>query len=69
MIQKLANNEKFDTESPHLMPLNKWLDKNRDKLKFYLKQITKDPLEQGSQCVFEKIFTVCRGKITFWRFT
>ncbi|KAL9650448.1 hypothetical protein ABK040_004672 [Willaertia magna] len=46
VIQKLANGEMFDTSTPHLMPLNSWIEKNQPPLFKYLAQLPVDPKQQ-----------------------
>lgn len=43
VLQKLANGEMYETDSPHLMPLNKFIEQNQIKLSAYLKQLPQDP--------------------------
>ncbi len=46
-VQKCANGELFGTESPALMPLNEFIQRNQKKLHEYLKQLPQDPVEHG----------------------
>ncbi|KAL0486907.1 Ras GTPase activating protein [Acrasis kona] len=52
VLQKLSNGEQFGTETPHLMPLNTFIERNQPKLVNYLKQLLKDPLEQEGRLPF-----------------
>lgn len=46
IITKLANNEKFDSEV-HLVPLNDFLESNRQQLMDWLSELSKDPKGQS----------------------
>ena len=46
VLQKLANGEKFEVQEPHLMPMNDFVDRNKEQLFSYLREICIDPNEK-----------------------
>jgi hypothetical protein len=52
ILQKLANGESFQTETPHLMPMNAFINKNQQNLFNYLKVLTNDPQAQEGKNPF-----------------
>jgi len=52
ILQKLANGEMYETDSPHLMPLNKFIEQNQIRLFSYLKQLPQDPEQQEGKLPF-----------------
>jgi hypothetical protein len=52
ILQKLANGEMYETDSPHLMPLNKFIEQNQIKLFTYLKQLPLDPQQVEGKLPF-----------------
>lgn len=52
VLQKLANGEKFETEMPHLMPMNTFIEKNHKKLFDYLRLLPKDTEQQEGRLPF-----------------
>lgn len=52
VLQKLANQEKFEVETPHLMPLNRFIERNKGTLIKYLKALPVDPKKQEGKAPF-----------------
>lgn len=52
VLQKLANQEKFEVETPHLMPLNRFIERNKGTLIKYLKSLPVDPKKQEGKSPF-----------------
>lgn len=55
IVQKLANQEKFDTEAPHLMGLNDFIERNKQTLIQYLKILSSDPKQESGKQPFEDL--------------
>jgi hypothetical protein len=55
VLQKLANGELFQVETPHLMPINKFIEKNRISFTTYLKELLIDPQKQEEKQPYEDI--------------
>jgi hypothetical protein len=55
ILQKLANGEKFETETPHLMPLNSFIEKNQKTLLSYLGELAKDPEQREDRDPFSDL--------------
>lgn len=55
IVQKLANQEKFDMEAPHLMRLNDYVERNKEALVKYLKTLSQDPKQQEGKQPFEDL--------------
>eukprot|EP00761_Pharyngomonas_kirbyi_P001570 gb/GECH01001574.1/.p1 GENE.gb/GECH01001574.1/~~gb/GECH01001574.1/.p1 ORF type:complete len:868 (+),score=182.47 gb/GECH01001574.1/:1-2604(+) len=52
VLQKLANGEKFDSATPHLLPMNDFIERNTEKLSNWLKAVCKDPMEDSLEKPF-----------------
>jgi len=55
VLQKLANGEMYETDSPHLMPLNKFIEQNQIKLSAYLKQLPQDTEQYEGRLPFHDL--------------
>jgi len=55
VIQKLANGEEFEVKEAHLMPMNRFIDKNRGNLTKYLKTLPEDPKKQEGKLPFSDL--------------
>lgn len=71
LLQNLSNNVQFGSKEQFMVPMNAFIDKNRDAMRRYLTELSRDPEATSSQNAFQdcivRLFCATKAPVLFSR--